>query len=265
MSGSAQWELEEGTVYHWTLGSLSVWVHRAGGEWSYCWNHTDAPEPAIAANPDTQTDKPHDLPWVRVISPSSGTTVSCTPCLPDRPTVVKSEESIAVLPHTTAELFAPIPVWIAFASVGDKTQALFEAPTQKLHRRWFGTPMQGSLCYSVFARLSADRSTCDHLPISALCPVRIRNQSHEVFRTDTLYIQSEQLGLYHAPGEPWFAGLITSTEITTVTAADEVSFAVSSDRAKTRPPGELVARARRRSEDSWWKRGYVLFQRISNY
>lgn len=265
MDRPAQWELDEGVVYHWALGSLALWICRTVGEWSYAWTHTDEPALPLSDTPTPHASAPDDLPWTRVVSASSaaGVTLSVRP--PDRPTVIKGRQMIAVLPHTTAELFAPVPVWITVSTAGDKPQLLFEAPSQRLHRRWFGSPMQGSLCYSVHAAFSTHASEVVADPIYALCPIRVRNQSPDEFRTDTLYIQSDQLSIYRPNDNHWMHGLVTNTEITTVAAADEVSFAVSTDRGKGRPDGQLVARARRRHEDSWWKRGYVLFQRINNY
>lgn len=265
MDRSAQWELDEGVVYHWVLGSLAVWICRTVDEWTYTWTHTDRPALPLSDTPELNAPVPEDLSWTRVVSASSAAGVRLSVRPPDRPTVIKGPQMIAVLPHTTAELFAPVPVWIAVATAGDRSQLLFEAPSHRLHRRWFGSPMQGSLCYSLHATFSTHPSEVVADPVYALCPIRLRNQSHEEFRTDTLYVQSDQLSLYRPPGNHWMHGLVTNTEITTVAAADEVSVTVSTDRGKGRVAGQLVARARRRHEDSWWKRGFVLFQRINNY
>ena len=265
MNRSAQWELDDGVVYHWAIGSLALWICRTVGEWSYAWTHTDQLVLPLTDTPSPHALPPEDLVWTRVVSASPATGVAFAVRPPDRATVIKGEQAIAVLPHTTAELFAPVPVWITASTIGDKPQILFEVPTQRLHRRWFGSPMQGTLCYSVHAGFSTHASEVSADPVYALCPIRVRNLSNEPFRTDALYIQSDQLNLYRPEGSHWLHNLVTNSEITTVAAADDVSFSVSSDRGKGRPDGQLVARARRRHEESWWKRGYVLFQRISNY
>ncbi len=270
MEMNARWELKPGQTYHWTLGVLSVWICRVDGEWLYAWNHRDEdaepPVDRLSLVPDTP--KPDDLPWTRVIAPDADHGVGFAPRLADRAVVIKGDEYITVLPRSNAELFAPLPVWVAVFSGASPERVLFEAPTQPLHRRWFGNSMQGSLCYSVFARLTSDRVELELPPVSALCTIRIRNQSSVPFRTDSVFLQANEFKLYRRrDADNPFAGLVSSSEVITVTGDNELSFSVASERAKQqqRAEVELVADWRKRPDDSWWKRGYVLFQRISNY
>lgn len=267
MNGYPQWELEQGAVYRWTLGTLSIWISREAREWLYAWSHVQTVEPVSELTFESDVSKPEDLSWTRVIAPDATRTVSFAPRLADRGVVVKSDESVTVLPHSNAELYVPLPVWLTVSAGVNEPRLLFEAPTRELHRRWFGSSMQGSLCYSVFARLASDRSEVRLLPVSAICPIRIRNQSHEQFRSDSVFVQANQCKLYRL-GEQHahpFTNLQSSTVVVSVAGVDELSFSVASERARTGGDLQQVADWRRRPDDSWWKRGYMLFQRISNY
>ena len=267
MNSHPRWELEPGVVYRWTLGTLSIWISRVESEWLYAWNHRDDTPPSIELCFTAHDNKPDDLAWTRIIAPDAEHTVSFAPRLADRAVVIKGQESIAVLPRSNALLYAPVPVWIAVYSGATESRLLFDAPTRRLHRRWFGNSMQGSLCYSVFARLESDRALVDLEPVSAICPIRIRNQGSEPFRTDSVFIQANEFKLYRLRDNEAgpFGRLVTSTEVINVAGVDELSFAVAQDRGKAGTDMELVADWRKRPDDSWWKRGYVLFQRISNY
>lgn len=270
MEMNARWELEPGNTYHWAVGALSIWISRVRGEWLYAWTHRDeeADPPADRLRFAPETPKPEDLPWTRVIAADADHGVTFAPRLADRAVVIKGNESITVLPRSNAELFAPLPVWVAVSSGTSPSRVLFEAPTRPLHRRWFGNSMQGSLCYSVFARLTSDQTELELPPVTALCPIRIRNQGSVPFRTDSVFLQANEFKLYRRrDSDDPFTGLVSSSEIITVTGENELSFSVASERAKQpqRADCELVADWRKRPDDSWWKRGYVLFQRISNY
>ena len=267
MTHFPRWELEPGVVYHWTLGTLSIWISRTDADWLYAWSYLQTVEPVTDLTFDTGVAKPEDLAWTRVIAPDERRSVSFAPRLADRGVVIKSDESVTVLPRSNAELHVPLPVWLVVSTGESEQRLLFEAPTRELHRRWFGSSMQGSLCYSVFSRLCSDHRAVELQPVSAICPIRIRNHSNEQFCTDSVFVQASQCRLYRPRSQTSspFANLEASTVVVTVAGSDELSFAIASDRSRLADELEQIADWRKRPDDSWWKRGYMLFQRISNY
>jgi len=255
--------LTRGVTCSWHVGSLCLWLRREEAEWLYAVGHyagaADAPcSPGFASD----VTKPDELAWNRVFASGSPVTVELRPVLPDGPVVIKSEEAITFLPGTETELYARIPLWVSVHAVPGG-QMLLEAPTEPLSRTWFGESMKGTLGYSAQLRLESRLDCLETDNRTVICPLRFKNLSGAPHTSRSFVLLCEQLTLYRKPGPvPFF---ITNAAMTTVASAGELNFTVLHERVKKDPSLQLEARPRKRVGDSWWKKGYMLFQRISNF
>jgi hypothetical protein len=70
---------------------------------------------------------------------------------------------------------------------------------------WFGTPMEGELCYALRSRARREREDVEAEPWRAICPVRVRNQSKELLKFERLCLRVQYLMLFQDEREGLWA------------------------------------------------------------
>jgi hypothetical protein len=76
-------------------------------------------------------------------------------------------------------------------------------PTVKLSRTWFGTPVDGELCYYATTKARRDLSRADKKPYVVTCPILISNKSHEELNFERFCFRVERLSMYEHRDELW--------------------------------------------------------------
>lgn len=189
--------LEEDKMDFISIGNLHLWLlYKDADLWIGYQYSTGGP-----SDTDDQ-DPPEDLDWSRWAREGDIQKIQLLPVFPDLPLVVKSEYSLNISSGTKIQVFARIPIWIRI-SVAHNEYQLMEIPIIKLSRTWFGTPLEGELCYHATTKARRSLSKVDPKPYLVNCPIQISNKSQEdlnfenfCYRVERLKIFQNNMGLW---------------------------------------------------------------------
>ncbi len=177
------------------LGPLRVFLRREGEDWLVAWDRTEMPEEMISP-PDGfyKGPAPEGVGWRRLGGRKELAGLRLAPVLPARPVVVRPEKPFQVLPGERVQFYAGVPLGLSLRTAGGGL--LWEEPVIRLSNTWFGTPMEGELCYAMRTRMRREREWEGFPPWRAVCPVRVRNLTKETIPFERLCIRAPHLSLY---------------------------------------------------------------------
>lgn len=190
--------IEENTPECIATGNLRLWILRRDSEVWVGHIHTEAQTPAgtDSASP------PDDLEWSRWAMKTNIGEIGVTPVFPDLPLVVTSEFPLRISSSTKIQIFTRIPIWIRI-SIPQQDYRLAETPTVKLSRTWFGTPLEGELCYHATTKARRSLSRVEVKPYLVNCPIIINNKSSEDLDFEKFCYRVERLSIYQHKNELW--------------------------------------------------------------
>ncbi|HYW35167.1 MAG TPA: DUF432 domain-containing protein [Balneolaceae bacterium] len=182
--------LQDGEVRHWRLGDLHLWITFRDEE---IWiTHGFQNELKGRLKEDTP---PANLDWTRWATRIVSNEVRIMPVFPDMPLVVNSEYPLKVSPGASIKIFARISLWVRVSNAKDDYQ-LTELPTVKLSRTWFGSPIEGELCYYATTTARRDLSKVENKPNLVQCPIQITNQAEKELNFEHFCLRVERLSMY---------------------------------------------------------------------
>lgn len=190
--------LEEGTMEFVSIGNLHLWILFKDADLWIGYQYGTAEK---GDTPENQ-DPPEDLDWSRWAMDGDLRKIQLLPVFPDKPLVVKSEYPLKISSGTKIQVFARIPIWIR-VSVTHKDYKLVELPIIKLSRTWFGTPLEGELCYHATTKARRSLSKVDSIPYMVNCPIEISNKSHEDLNFENFCYRVERLKIFLANNQLW--------------------------------------------------------------
>ncbi len=167
------------------VGGLRLWLKREETDWLFAIDRVPGDE---SAPPPPESD------WRRIGAYPDLEALRLRPVFPPRAVVVRPRMPCAILPGERIQFFFGVPIWVALETPGG--QRLAEEPIRILSNTWFGTPMEGELCYALRSRARRERDEVEIGPWSAICPVRVRNQSKELLKFERLCLRVQFLNLY---------------------------------------------------------------------
>ena len=179
------------------LGDLRLWLKHKDEEIWIGHRHVEHGE--TAATPGTP---PTDLEWARWAPKDPADSIKLMPAFPELPLVVNSEYPLRVNPGGSIQIFTRIPVWVRI-SIGNKDTVLTELPTVKLSRTWFGTPMEGELCYWATTKARRSLSNVERKPYLISCPIQITNKTEEDLDFEKFCFRVERLKIFSYEEELW--------------------------------------------------------------
>ena len=191
-----KYKIDDNVIYNSRIGSSILWLEKSKNIWSYAIDKTNSDS---TGTDSLQSAKklPDDFEWQGHLG-SDASSIHILPAMPDRAVVVKPDKNLAILNGTTIEVFLLIPVWLRiYASSVKDENLLLEFPTTDLSSTWFGAPDNGELAYSLPANALFDTiGLTDSANSTAICPVKINNESGAVLNFERLSVPAPQLNLY---------------------------------------------------------------------
>lgn len=181
------------------LGNLRLWILLKDADVWIGHLHTDFEESVPA---DTNLSPPEDLEWSRWATKAEIQRLRILPVFQDMPLVVNSEYPLKISSGTKIQIYTRVPIWIQL-SVPQTNYKLIEVPTVKLSRTWFGTPLEGELCYHAKTKARRDLSQVEPKPYLANCPILISNKSDDDLNFENFCYRVERLGIYRHNDELW--------------------------------------------------------------
>lgn len=188
---------EEASAY--VLGDLKLWLKLKDEE---IWIGHRYAEHGENNTGIASKAPPEDLEWARWAPKDPVEQVKIMPVFPDLPLVVNSEYPLRVNPGGSIQIFTRIPVWVRI-SIGKKDTVLTELPTIKLSKTWFGTPMEGELCYWATTKARRSLSNVERKPYLVSCPIQITNKTEEDLDFEKFCFRVERLKIFSFDEELW--------------------------------------------------------------
>lgn len=203
-----EWQIKENGITSMSVGDmLEMKIRRVANEvWISTKSSvmTDEVDGAGDDDPD-ETMASADLVdnWSRWALNSSGAKLNVTPIFPSLPVIVMPEYTFRLKPGSEARFFTRIPVWIQVADALDNNLTITEIPVIVLSRTWFGSFLDGELCY--WLKTTARRYIEDSMfePHLCTCPIQIKNVSDEELLIDKICVRVERLGIYRDGERLW--------------------------------------------------------------
>ncbi len=194
-------------AHFWRIGPLHLWVLRGDLEWRLAWLRDDsAPPELVDAQPAPDgfpDDEREGLQAARFGVASAEGPLTVAPRLPDRPMVIRPLTPLTLPEGERVTLFVSSPLFLEL-SVGAPARKLVEVPTVRPTDTWFGSPIDGEICYASRTHGYRHLSELPMFPHRAITPVHVVNATREPLAIDRFSLPVVHLSLYFgADGHHW--------------------------------------------------------------
>lgn len=178
------------------IGQLNLWFKVLEGDLWHSWKH------AQDGDPDSQTPA-EDASWSRWALQEDKRRLRLLPVYPDRPVVVKTESPIMLSPRDSVQIYIRCPLWVRVELLNHSPVTVTEIPTVVLSNTWFGTTLEGDLCYWVSSGARREAQADPDRPFLAVCPILVRNRSEDDLKIEKVCLHVEWLSLFEKDGQLW--------------------------------------------------------------
>jgi hypothetical protein len=252
-------EVEEGRYYNCRIGPLDLLVQRSGDEYIAGWQYDNSVPGRLSAEV-LDAPPPCEIDWHRKVLQKSRDTIKLVPAMPDRAVVVKPASELKLSKETEALFYIRIPLWIHVCSGKDFAETLYEIPSVVMSHTWFGEPHAGDLCYSLTTNARRSLEKAEPRAHQAICPVYIKNSSHEDLEFKRLCVRVRYLSVFMGEKEMW-----TNAIHVQYRGVDKESTVKFDDN----PPKGIagltkVGEARKHSTKSFARKSFDTFRLFSN-
>lgn len=183
---------------HLSLGLLHVWIRQKDSEIWIAHQY----EKNLPADKEAGEILNEHKSWSRWAHKSPENSLVVTPVFPDLPIIVSSEFPLKISSGTKIQIFTRIPIWIRI-SFSKSDYILTEIPSIRLSRTWFGTPLEGELCYWSTTKARRNLAAVENKPYVVNCPIWITNKSSEDLNFEKFCFRVERLGIHRVKDELW--------------------------------------------------------------
>jgi hypothetical protein len=190
--------LAENKVESIALGDLQLWMQYKDSEIRIAYRYIAD----RAKSENVPADPPADIKWSRWAGKEDANTITLSPVFPDRPLVVQPEYPLRISPKAQIQVYSRIPLWVRISTTHDGYK-LIEVPTVRVSRTWFGTPLEGELCYHAATKARRSLSEINPRPYLISCPISIINKSSEGLDFENFCYRVERLSIFEHEGVLW--------------------------------------------------------------
>jgi hypothetical protein len=185
------------------LGPLRLWLARAEREWGFAFEHGEGADLSdITQVPEDVV--PTGLDWTKVLFEKSPREYQVKPTVPDRPVVVKPTFPVLIPDGEYGTFYSLLPCFLKITlSVGKTETTLATIPSRMLSDTWFGSAVDGELCYSLPFTAERDPDDLEPLPHHIICPIEVHNRSEEDLKFEKLCFRPRFIGIYCGDSRLW--------------------------------------------------------------
>ena len=183
---------EESALEH-TIGDLRLATKNHGDEVWLSAHHS----------PNERVPSGENSGWERWALGKPSPSIDLSPAFPDRSVVVKPESPFRLLPDVQARIYVRVPIWVTVKLSGKKGVQLSQMPSAILSLTWFGSPMEGELCYWLSSSAKREVIPDPNRSHLAICPVQLKNNSGEDLMVEKLCLRVQWLSLYEDQAQLW--------------------------------------------------------------
>ncbi|MGD9899777.1 MAG: DUF432 domain-containing protein [Calditrichaceae bacterium] len=143
------------------------------------------------------------IAWSRWAVKKEITKLQLKPQMPDRPVIIKPDSPFRIVKNSQAQIYVHIPVWIQLGIAGRHAYPLLDIPTIILSNTWFGSFLEGELCYWVSSGVRRQIELGPDRPYMAICPIFLSNKSDQDLLVEKLALRVTNLSLYQDKEQLW--------------------------------------------------------------
>ena len=248
--------IKPGSCRLWELGPLCLWVLRTTDEWHVAQIREPGQELRTALHEQTEPLK--HLTWQRFAASSETEQIRVQPVMSDLPVIVRPDSPFAIPPATQAVFYVNLPICVRIECLRPHPVELMTIPSIELSLSWFGTPVEGELCYGL--RTSAQRSLIDipNRVHRAICQIKIRNRSDDLLPFQRVCLTVSHLDTYLAGGQLW----TTPVSLTYSGEEHEQSIVYGRKPAELAGEAKLLVPAREPPGRRLWQRSLDTFFKL---
>lgn len=186
---------------HWQIGPLKIWIRRVDDELHIAKENAPNDDETLVVAESWSEFEGKEADWKRWVVGARDNVIRFLPIMPDCPVIVRPETDIVIPKGDEALFFVGIPVSVRITAGENEPVVLWEIPTVRLSKSWFGDALSGEVCYAL--RTTARRSL-DRLPARpnrAVCPVK--NAAKEELDFQRLCLRVDHLNVFGGPSHLW--------------------------------------------------------------
>ncbi len=147
---------------------------------------------------------PDDLPWERWDRGAEDVKLRFRPVFPDRPVIVRPRAPLHLSPRAKANFFVGIPAFIELNAHSEgQYERLSAWPSDPPSNSWHGTPISGTLCYSVKTRARRQFIAEDWQELSIISTIEIANTGSHTLPFERLFYETGHLAIFEHEGRLW--------------------------------------------------------------
>lgn len=232
-----EYEISEDEVLIFDFRTIRIWCTKNKSELLV--SHKTVESDNEIGTPDQEI--PEDLDWNRFAVEKEKIEIHVLPIFPDRSVVVKPKLFFRLAKGSNAKIFIRVPIWIRIELVSKKPETIVELPTVTLSNTWFGSFLEGELCYWISSGARRTIETDPTRPYLAICPVQIIDATDEELIIEKLCLRVQNLSLFSDGQQLWtdqtkvfYKGKVTISQIEVARVAPKES-----------PKAKLVSKPRK--------------------
>ena len=176
------------------VGPLAFRMREEAGEVHVAWSR----DPSAAALGGGE-----EADWQRWATAGPVAAIRCMPSFPVRALVVVPETPFHVTPGASARIYIRVPTVVNLQLEDDRETPLLSVPTLVMSNTWFGTPVDGELCFWLPTRARRTLITGHIEPHLVVCPLQIENHSREPLEVEKVAVRVEHLGIFSDGAGLW--------------------------------------------------------------
>ena len=180
-----------------TIGPLSIWCLKRKKELCLAWRNCEDTDEL------DRDQAPKAKEWQRWAVKQINPRIEIKPVFPDRPVLIKPENPIKITENARVRIYVRVPIWIRISLVEDPSTQLIEIPVVTLSNTWFGTYLEGDLCYWISSGTRQDIEADITRPYLTICPLQLINGSEADLDVEKICLRVEHLSMYYSNGQLW--------------------------------------------------------------
>lgn len=194
---------EEHPVYL-RLGPFELWLQVLDAEWRVGHRRLDLPLDEthlllVGAAASPPADGP-PIAWNHVAFGDEVPLPHVRPRLADRAIVVMPQTPLLLPPQQRVRLFVSTPLWLQLEA--PPGALLTEMPMWRPSDTWFGTPIDGELCYAGRTRGRRRLEELERLPHRAITPLVLVNETELPLSIERVAVPVRNLSIYDGGDGP---------------------------------------------------------------
>ena len=191
-------EISPRKIYNWAIGDLNLWCKRTSQEIQFAHKRLPTSEDGTKIE-----QPPEDISWSRFALKKEHPSIRISPLFPDRPVVVKPETLFKLNQGIQARIYIRVPIWVKIELTTREPITLIEIPTVVLSNTWFGTFLEGELCYWISSSARREIEPDPDRNYLAICPIQLVNKSDIDLSIEKVCLRVANLSLFFDGIQLW--------------------------------------------------------------